>query len=100
MFSYIFSVKKETNGLIKIFTLKRTSNKKTNIDHYIKAFNHKIIPILLTIFSTSLGLIPFLINGEKEIFWFSLAAGTIGGLLFSILVIIFINPLFLKLGHR
>jgi len=61
---------------------------------YLKAFNHKITPILLTILSTALGFIPFLMFGQQEVFWFSLAAGTIGGLLFSILVIVLFIPLF------
>ena len=53
-----------------------------------------LIPILLTVVSTVLGFIPFLI-GEKQPFWFALAAGTIGGLLFSLLGIVFYLPLFL-----
>lgn len=55
---------------------------------YMKAFNHKIIPILLTIFSTILGLLPFLLGGKNEGFWFSLAAGASGGLLFSLIALI------------
>jgi multidrug efflux pump subunit AcrB len=68
-----------------------------NISHiklYFKAFNYKIIPILLTVVSTVLGFVPFLI-GEKQPFWFALAAGTTGGLLFSLLGIVFYLPLFL-----
>jgi multidrug efflux pump subunit AcrB len=61
---------------------------------YIKALQHKIAPILLTIFSTSLGLAPFLIHGQQEVFWFSLAIGAIGGLLFSVVVLLFFTPLF------
>lgn len=63
---------------------------------YMKAYQHKIIPILLTIISTILGLIPFLILGKNEVFWFTLAAGTIGGLLFSLIGIVFFLPLMLK----
>lgn len=64
-----------------------------NIKNYIKAFNAKIIPVFLTIASTVLGLIPFLIGGQNDVFWFALAAGGIGGLLFSILVIFIVLPL-------
>lgn len=60
-----------------------------------KAVAGKIKPILLTIFSTALGLTPFLIGGQNEIFWFSLAIGTIGGLLISILVFILVLPVML-----
>lgn len=69
-----------------------------NTEHrYIKAYNHKIIPIFLTVFSTILGFIPFLIDGPTERFWFSFAVGSISGLLFSIISVIFTIPLFLKL---
>lgn len=61
---------------------------------YVKAYNHKIIAVLLTIISTVLGLIPFLIDGPKaEEFWFSFAIGTIGGLLFSIIALVFFMPI-------
>ncbi|PKQ66534.1 hypothetical protein BZG01_10945 [Labilibaculum manganireducens] len=73
--------------------LKRLDEKRSDFKLYIKAFNHKIVPILLTIVSTILGLVPFLLSGQNEVFWFALAAGTIGGLLFSLLAIIFYLPL-------
>lgn len=60
---------------------------------YLKAWNAKIIPIFLTVISTILGFIPFMV-GEKESFWFPLAAGTIGGLIMSIVGIFFYFPLF------
>lgn len=52
---------------------------------YLKAFNHKIVPVLITIVSTVGGLIPFVWSGQQEVFWFSFAAGSIGGLLFSLI---------------
>ncbi len=61
----------------------------------IKACSVKFIPILLTIVSTCLGLIPFLIDGQKEVFWFSFAVGVIGGLLFSILLVFVMFPVLL-----
>lgn len=61
---------------------------------YVKAYNHKIIAVLLTILSTVLGLVPFLIDGPKaEEFWFSFAIGTMGGLLFSIIALVFFMPI-------
>lgn len=62
---------------------------------YLKAYNAKIIPILLTIISTMLGFIPFLI-GEVSDFWFSLALGTMSGLGFSLLVLILILPVMFR----
>ncbi len=59
---------------------------------YVRAYNHKIVAVLLTILSTVLGLIPFFIDGQDESFWFSFAVGSAGGLLFSILAVIFVMP--------
>ena len=60
---------------------------------YLKAYQHKIVPIMLTVLSTVVGLVPFLIFGQNEPFWFALGAGTIGGLLMSLLVIWLVLPL-------
>ena len=61
---------------------------------YVKAWNAKVVPIFLTITSTILGFIPFMIGAEKEAFWFPLAAGTIGGLLMSVVGIFLFLPVF------
>ncbi|MDE6451638.1 MAG: efflux RND transporter permease subunit [Odoribacter sp.] len=66
---------------------------------YLKAWNAKIIPILLTIVSTILGFIPFLI-GEVSDFWFSLAIGTISGLGFSLCVLLIVLPVMFKEKKR
>ena len=63
------------------------------IKAYLKAWNSKIIPIFLTVVSTVLGFIPFMVGIQKEGFWFPLAAGTIGGLLMSIIGIFIFLPL-------
>ena len=68
--------------------------KQRKIAAYVKAWNVKVIPIFLTVTSTVLGFIPFMI-GERESFWFSLATGTVGGLIMSIIGIFFYLPLFL-----
>lgn len=60
-----------------------------------KAVSGKMKPILLTIASTCLGLLPFMIGGQNEVFWFALAAGTTGGLIFSILVVFVVLPVLL-----
>ena len=61
---------------------------------YIKAFSRKITPISLTIVSTILGLLPFLSDGPEEVFWFDFAIGTIAGMVFSVIAIIFVLPVF------
>jgi len=63
---------------------------------YVKAFNGKIIPIFLTILATIIGLVPFLITGKDERFWFALAAGTIGGLVFSLIGLFIYQPIMLR----
>lgn len=66
----------------------------TAVQAFVKAWNAKVGPIMLTVLSTVLGFIPFMIGTEKEAFWFPLAAGTIGGLVFSVLVIYLCLPIF------
>ena len=61
----------------------------------IKSVAGKAIPILLTILSTCFGLIPFLVEGQNEVFWFSLAIGTIGGLVFSLIGVFWVLPVLL-----
>jgi multidrug efflux pump subunit AcrB len=55
------------------------------------------LAILLTILSTVLGLVPFIWGGQKEVFWFAFVVGASGGLIFSLVAILFYLPLFLKL---
>ncbi|MDH6343631.1 multidrug efflux pump subunit AcrB [Parabacteroides sp. PFB2-12] len=61
---------------------------------YLKAWNAKVTPIFLTVVSTVLGFIPFMVGSTKEAFWFPLAAGTIGGLIMSVIAIFFFLPIF------
>lgn len=63
---------------------------------YMKAFQYKIMPVMLTVFSTLIGLIPFVI-GQKEAFWYAFAAGTMGGLAFSLPGIFIFFPVFIKM---
>jgi multidrug efflux pump subunit AcrB len=63
---------------------------------YMKAFRRKIKPIMLTVISTVLGLIPFLTDGPQEVFWFDFAVGTIGGMVFSVIAVIFVLPVFVS----
>lgn len=67
---------------------------------FVQAFRQKIFPITLTVVSTILGFLPFVIGGQNEVFWFALGAGTIGGLLFSLIGLLFFLPVFaLKQRH-
>ena len=64
---------------------------------YVKfSYNGKIIPIFLTTLATIVGLVPFLLTGRDERFWFALAAATISGLVFSMVGLIVYQPIMLK----
>ena len=67
---------------------------RSGLKTYIKAFNRKIIPTMLTIVSTVLGLIPFLFDGQKAPFWYSFAVGVMSGMLFSVIAIVVVMPVF------
>ncbi|MDR1594457.1 MAG: efflux RND transporter permease subunit [Prevotellaceae bacterium] len=67
---------------------------------YIKAWNAKVLPIFLTIFSSILGFIPFMLGQYKEAFWFPLAAGTVGGLIMSFITLFLFLPLFMGVGKK
>ena len=67
---------------------------RTGLKSYVKAFNRKIVPTMLTILSTVLGLIPFLFDGRRDMFWFSFAIGVMSGMLFSVIAIVLVMPVF------
>lgn len=71
---------------------------RSEIRTYIKAFNRKIVPTMLTIVSTVLGLIPFLFDGVRAPFWYSFAIGVMSGMLFSVVAIVFVMPVFFPVG--
>jgi len=84
------------NGLILLLNdfnyFRKQDPAQKKIVSYLKAVEHKFLPIFLTIISTVLGMIPFLMHGKQEVFWYALALGTMGGLLFSVVVILFVIP--------
>ena len=62
---------------------------------YVRAFGNKVWPITLTLISTALGLIPFLMDGPEDVFWYDFALGTISGLTFSVVAILLYLPTFI-----
>ena len=79
-------------GIYILLTYQKMVQK--GIRSYYRAFSLKIIPIMLTAISTVLGLVPFLTDGPDEVFWFDFAVGTMGGMFFSIIALIFVLPVF------
>lgn len=63
---------------------------------FMIALAHKISPILLTVLSTIIGFIPFVIfNNRENEFWYALAVGTIAGLATSLIGVLVFLPAFL-----
>ncbi|MBD5346699.1 MAG: efflux RND transporter permease subunit [Bacteroides sp.] len=67
---------------------------RNRLQLYIKAWDTKVLPIFLTVVSTILGFIPFMVGTGKESFWYPMALGTIGGLLMSLTGIFVYLPVF------
>ena len=74
------------------------AHKNRGVCCFVAAFNHKIVPVALTVLSTVVGMIPFLTDGpDEQPFWFSLAVGTIGGLSFSVIPVVMFLPVAMRL---
>lgn len=73
-------------------------NGRYGLKNFVRAFNRKIVPIMLTVVSSALGLIPFLFDGRDSQFWFSFAVGVMSGMLFSVIAIVLVMPVFFS--HR
>ncbi|MCQ2084005.1 MAG: efflux RND transporter permease subunit [Bacteroidaceae bacterium] len=80
-------------------TIIASAGRHSSVRCYVKAFNRKIVPTLLTILSTVLGLVPFLFDGRKNPFWLSFAIGVMAGMLFSILAIMLVMPTFFAMNR-
>lgn len=74
--------------------LRQRYPRRTALSLYVKAWNTKIMPIFLTVVSTILGFIPFMVGAGREAFWFPMAIGTIGGVLMSLIGIFIFLPVF------
>jgi multidrug efflux pump subunit AcrB len=78
----------------------RKYDKHNPLKNYVKAFNSKIAPLLLTILSIAAGLLPFLLFDTFTSFWTAFAAGTIGGLLLLVPLIVLFLPVILKMDLK
>ncbi len=91
-------------GIYQVYeyrALLKRHKEENRVSIYLKAFRNKAVPVFLTVLSTALGLIPFLIDRKDEgDFWFTFAIGSMGGLLFSILAYLFVMPIFLNLRSQ
>ncbi|ADY50867.1 acriflavin resistance protein [Pseudopedobacter saltans DSM 12145] len=69
---------------------------KDKLTLFVKSYNSKIIPVILSTVSMIIGLIPFIIYSKNDVFWYALAISTIGGLVFSMIAVLVFLPMFLK----
>lgn len=110
---YLFSIKFDQGGFASLIllsgitvnasiyvineykNLKDQSNASDSIRFYTRSLRRRITAIMLTVLSTILGFIPFLIGKSAESFWYPLAVGTMSGLLFSLIAIVLILPMIL-----
>lgn len=76
------------------------TSRKKGLRLYLMAYNHKIVPISLTIISTILGLVPFLYDGPQEVFWFAFAVAAISGTAFSVVALLVYLPIFMPFDKR
>lgn len=67
---------------------------------FLKAFHSKIIPILLSGFSTILGLFPFVLFDKGQDFWYALAICSISGIVFSLLSTYLLLPVLFFFGKK
>lgn len=68
---------------------------------FTKALARKSMPIFLTILSTILGFLPFVVgNDDKEGFWFTFSMGTIAGLGASFIGVYLLLPALLLKGRK
>lgn len=104
---YLFSIKFDIGGFAAMVLLcgitvnasiyivnefKKYKRRMKPATAYFKAFNVKIVPIMLTVLSTALGFVPFIVGSEAEGFWFPMAVGTIGGLVMSLVGVVLVLP--------
>lgn len=81
-------------GIYIVNAYRQDRSRRSDVRKYVRAFNHKITAIMLTIVSTVLGLVPFLFDGPDEVFWFPFAVGTMTGMAFSVIALLLYLPVF------
>lgn len=71
--------------------------RKNKLALYIRSYNSKIIPVLLSTASMIMGMVPFIVGSYNEEFWYALAMSVTGGLFFSLIALFVFLPLLLRL---
>ncbi len=84
--------------LLDRIAIELKDNSRAPIQSVIHASNERFRPILLTTFTTSLGLIPLWIGGGDM--WRPMAIGIIFGLLFATIITLVFVPVMYKILFR
>ena len=66
----------------------------------IRAAFQRLRPIFITTFTTVVGFVPLLLQGNRSDFWYTLALGTSGGLISSSVLLVLVVPLLLMRRER
>lgn len=82
------------------YDLVQATSRVSPVKAYVCAYNHKIIPVMLTVLSTMLGLIPFLLDGIDNKFWYTFAITTMAGLTASVVALVFVLPWFVGMKTK
>lgn len=82
-----------TNSIVLVDVLSHSSpDGKAPADVLIAAATTRLRPILMTTLTTIGGLLPMVMMGDPSSLWYSLAIGTIGGLISSTLLTLLVIP--------
>jgi multidrug efflux pump subunit AcrB len=83
--------------IVNDFNIVKKENKSKNVLNklIIKVVIKKVYAILFATVAVCCGLIPFLMEGTDEVFWFSLAAVITGGMLASLFAVFVVVPVLL-----
>ncbi len=82
------------------YDLIRRSSVTDPVRAYVRAYNHKIVPVMLTVLSTMLGLVPFLMDGADNKFWYTFAVTTMTGLSASVVALVFVLPWLMRMKKQ
>ncbi|MEL7247930.1 MAG: efflux RND transporter permease subunit [Bacteroidota bacterium] len=80
--------------IIYEFRQQLKQQEQTQLEAYLRAFRHKILPVVITALSTVVSLLPFVVQSEQS-FWYNFSITVILGLVFSTLAMILLLPVFL-----
>ncbi|WEK33542.1 MAG: efflux RND transporter permease subunit [Candidatus Pseudobacter hemicellulosilyticus] len=61
----------------------------------LRAVSNRARTVVLTSLSACCSMIPFLLEGDSQVFWFALAIGAIGGSVFSLFAVLIVLPVLL-----